>query len=48
MRITEDYILDKNRPTKPALEELLIALILAVYSKTVQAVMLKSMVSDLR
>ena len=49
LRITEKYILDRNRTTKPASsEEMLIASILIVYDETAQTFMLKSMVLDLR
>ena len=47
LRITEEYILDRDRTTEPALvKEMLIALILVVYDKTAQTVILKSIVLD--
>ena len=48
LRITEEYILDRNRTTEPTLsKEILTASTLAVYNKTVQVVIPKNMVPDL-
>ena len=47
LKITEEYVSDRNRITEPTLsEEMSIAPILAVHDKTAQTVMPKSMVSD--
>jgi len=47
LRITEEYVSDRNRITEPTLsEEMSIAPILAVHDKTAQIVMPKSMVPD--
>jgi len=46
LRITEEYALDRNRTTELALEDISTALVLVVYSKMRQAIMLKSMVLD--
>ena len=49
LKITEEYALDENRTTEPILlEEILTAPTLVVYDKIAQAVMPKSMVSDLK
>ena len=48
LRITEDYVSDRSRIIEPALKEMSIVPIPAVYNKIVQAVMLKSIVSDPR
>ena len=45
LRITEEYALDGNRTTEPALSEEM-STVLAVYDKTAKAVMLKSIVLD--
>jgi len=48
LRIIKEYISDRNRTIELASsEEILIAPIPVVYNKTIQAVMQKSMVSDL-
>jgi len=47
LRITEDYTSDRNRTTELALEEMLTALVPAVYDETTQAVIPKSIVLDL-
>jgi len=49
LRITEEYTLEGNKTTKPAIpkiEEMSTALALVVYSGKEQAVMSKSMVPD--
>jgi len=47
LRITEEYISDRNRITEPTLsEEILTAPTLAVYDKIAQAVILNNMVPD--
>ena len=47
LRITEEYGSDRNRTTELASsEEMLTALTLAVYNKTAQAVMQKSIAPD--
>ena len=49
MRITKEYVLKENRTIElaiPEIEEMLIALVLAVYNGVEQTVMLKSMVLD--
>ena len=48
LRITKEYILEKNRIIEPkSSKEMSTVFVLAIYNKTVQTVMLKSMVSDL-
>jgi len=48
LRITEEYISDRNKTTEPTLsEEILTAPTLAVYNKIAQAVIPKNMVPDL-
>lgn len=46
LRITKEYILNRNSITELALENILTMLILAVYNKNIQAVILKSIVLD--
>ena len=47
LKITEEYVLDKNKTTEPALlEEILTVPIPVVYNGIAQAVMLKSIVPD--
>ena len=47
LRITKEYILDRNKTIKLVLlEEMSMASILAIHNETAQAVMLKSMVLD--
>ena len=47
LRITKEYILDRNKTIKLVLsEEMSMASILAIHNETAQAVMLKSMVPD--
>jgi len=48
LKITKNYTSDKNRTTKLISEEILTVPILVVHDETVQAVILKSIVSDLR
>jgi len=48
LRITEEYILDKNRTTEIALENMLTVPASEVYNKKIQAVMPKSIVLDPR
>jgi len=48
LRITEEYILDRNRTTEPTLsKEILTVSTPTVYNKTVQIVIPKNMVPDL-
>ena len=44
LRITKDYILDRNRTIEIALEDILIIPAPVVYNETAQVVILKSMV----
>ena len=48
LKIIKKYILKENRTIELALEKMLIVSALAIYDETAQAVMLKSIVLDLR